>query len=97
MGNFISNQSRQTLGSIANAKYTENGVMVYLKLTKSETGTALTAVRHIPTWVSRASDLKYVILPIEKQASYLETPAIHSLTADAYEATMSMMTPDADF
>ncbi|MBS7526572.1 CapA family protein [Fusibacter paucivorans] len=97
MGNFISNQSRQTLTSIGNAKYTENGIIVYLRLTKSKDGTALTAVRHIPTWVSRSNELKYVILPIEKQASYTETPAIYQYTADAYEDTMSMMTPDADY
>lgn len=97
MGNFISNQSRQTLTSIGNAKYTENGVIVYLRLTKSKEGTALTAVRHMPTWVFRSNALKYVILPIEKQASYAETPAIYPYTADAYDATMSMMTPDADY
>ena len=99
MGNFISNQSRFTLSS-SNAKYTENGVIVYLKLMKSNQKTRLASVKHIPTWVMRkdANDqYAYKILPIEKQAFYNESPAISSFTDFAYSATTSIMTPDADF
>lgn len=67
MGNFISNQSRHTLTSIKNAKYTEDGVMVVIKLEKDKEGTTfLSEVKHIPTWVykySEAGKSKYVILP----------------------------------
>ncbi|MBF4695493.1 CapA family protein [Fusibacter ferrireducens] len=67
MGNFISNQSRHTLTSIKNAKYTEDGIMVTIKLEKDQNGvTHLSEVKHIPTWVYKYSESgknKYMVLP----------------------------------
>ncbi|GAU77837.1 CapA family protein [Fusibacter sp. 3D3] len=73
MGNFISNQSRNTLTSIKNAKYTEDGLMIAITLEKRRDGkTHLSEVKHMPTWVykySEAGKSQYLILPTQ---DYLE-------------------------
>jgi len=93
MGNFVSNQSRHTL-STSNRKYTENGVIPFIQLTKSADGTAITAVKHVPTWVHKfkdASGTHYEILPIESEDMYRDVEDISALTQDAYRETMTMM------
>lgn len=65
MGNFLSNQRESTMGN----KYTEDGVMVNIEITKDEISkeTNISKVEHIPTWVYRYSEdekLKYEILPV---------------------------------
>lgn len=68
MGNFISNQSRHTL-STKNAIYTEDGVMVFLKLVRHSDGSvSLDKVTHVPTWVHKYykdKALTYEIEPID--------------------------------
>ncbi len=67
MGNFISNQNRKTLTSIKNAKYTEDGVMIFLTLARNEFKQPyLKSVKHIPTWVYRypsGGKTQYQIVP----------------------------------
>lgn len=70
MGNFISNQRRETLTN-SNRKYTEDGVIVRINLEKnhSEGITTIKEIEYIPTWVYRYSlegRLRYEILPIEE-------------------------------
>ena len=67
LGNFISNQSYQTMG----VSYTEDGVILRVKIIKdNETGiTSLGEIKFEPTWVYR--DLKnnkytHYIIPVEK-------------------------------
>ena len=93
MGNFVSNQSRHTLSS-SNKVYTENGVIPFIQLTKSQDNTSITAVNHIPTWVYKYKDTSgthYEILPLESRNAYSDVENIHLLTQGSYDATMSMM------
>lgn len=67
MGNFISNQSYQTMG----VSYTEDGVIFRAKITKdNETGhTSVEEINYEPTWVYREwKNKKYThyIIPIQK-------------------------------
>ncbi|NLK43336.1 MAG: CapA family protein [Tissierellia bacterium] len=66
MGNFLSNQRRETMGN----SYTEDGIMVELEIEKNltENSTIIKNIHYIPTWVHRYRDngrLVYEILPIE--------------------------------
>lgn len=66
LGNFLSNQRRETL----NNKYTEDGVMVNIEVEKdfSKGETIIKNVRYIPTWVNKymkSGKAKYEILPAE--------------------------------
>lgn len=66
MGNFLSNQRKESMDN----KYTEDGVMVQIKLEKdfSKNQTVIKDISYIPTWVRRYKQdnkLKYEIIPIE--------------------------------
>lgn len=66
MGNFLSNQRKETMGN----PYTEDGVMVQLEIEKdlTENITIIKNIHYIPTWVHKFRDngrLFYEILPIE--------------------------------
>lgn len=69
MGNFISNQREETLPSISNRRYTEQGMIacVEIEYLKS-TGEILSeTVKAVPTWVDRyngSSD--YAIIPLDQ-------------------------------
>lgn len=68
MGNFISNQRTETLPSIANKRYTEQGMMamVDLSVMKSTGEIIEKTVRVVPTWVDRyGSPTKYAIVPLD--------------------------------
>ena len=74
LGNFISNQRRETLGD--NYKATEDGVMVSFNIQKNFTKneTIIQEINTIPTWVHRFKTLNkstysYEILPIESYLS----------------------------
>lgn len=86
MGNFVSNQRRETLGE--GMEPTEDGVIVNIDVQKNEqTGeTSIQNVDFVPTWVYRHSDTggapyTYRILPVE---SALEDPDL----SDAYKERM---------
>ena len=68
MGNFISNQRTETLPSIANKRYTEQGMIavVDLSVMKSTGEIIEKTMRVIPTWVDRyGSPTKYAIVPLD--------------------------------
>lgn len=94
MGNFVSNQRRETLkGSYV--KYTEDGVIINLALEKNfETGkTILTNVKYTPTWVNRYKEngkFIYDIIPIEKDNVKLY-PNLENKLIDSYNNTMTQM------
>ena len=69
MGNFISNQRRETLKT-ENKKFTEDGILVKIDLErKSSDGEVLIKnVEYIPTWVNRekvSEKYKYEIIPVK--------------------------------
>src|SRR5699024_6356145 len=70
LGNFISNQRRETLGD--EYKRTEDGLLVQFNIEKDEEKdeTSITEVTYIPTWVYKSEEneeetYEYKIIPIE--------------------------------
>ncbi|MBQ3422659.1 MAG: CapA family protein, partial [Romboutsia sp.] len=64
MGNFISNQRKELISS---SNYTEDGIMVNVKLKKTDSGVEVSEVSYIPTWVNRYKSnphYTYEIIPI---------------------------------
>lgn len=69
MGNFISNQRRETLKT-ENKNFTEDGILVKIDLerTSSESEVIIKNVEYIPTWVNRekvSEKYKYEIIPVK--------------------------------
>lgn len=98
MGNFISNQSRETL-SVGNRKYTEDGIIVKLTLEKdySLEKTVIKDVDYIPTWVYRYGEAgvkKHVIIPtpeyIEKDYDGLSKEVLNKIK-ESYNNTIKLM------
>lgn len=98
MGNFISNQRRETL-SIGNRKYTEDGIIVKLTLEKdfSLERTIIKDVDYIPTWVYRYGESgvqKHVILPTSE---YIEqdndnfSREVLNMIEESYNNTIELM------
>ncbi len=98
MGNFISNQRRETL-DIGNRKYTEDGIIVKLTLEKdfSLGKTIIKDVGYIPTWVYRYSESgvqKHVILPTSdyiEQNSDKFSQEVLSMMEESYNNTIKLM------
>lgn len=91
LGNLISNQNRLTLGNTTeNKSYTENGLIVEIKLRKNNNGRCvITDVETIPLWVHRyipanSNTLKYDIIPIEKA---LQNPSAYGLENSTFGVT----------
>lgn len=96
MGNFISNQRKETLGD--DFIHTEQGVIVNFEIEKNEATekTTITEVEYIPTWVykneTKDEDLIYRVLPVEDFLDEEEiTEAFKERMEDAYETTLSQM------
>lgn len=87
MGNFISNQREETLGT--NRKITEDGVIVQLDVRKDniQNEISIEDVSYIPTWVYRnqeqgESTFTYKVLPIEDTIN-------DSIVTDAFKQRMN--------
>ncbi len=68
MGNFISNQREETLPSISNRRYTEQGMIAYVDLEYMKgTGEILSeSIKVLPTWVDRYNESsEYRIIPLD--------------------------------
>ena len=69
MGNFISNQRTETLQSVANRKYTEQGMIAYVDVEYMKgTGEILSeTIRVLPTWVDKynSASTEYRIIPLD--------------------------------
>lgn len=69
LGNFISNQRRETLGD--DLSRTEDGLIVQIEIEKNleEDNTEITAINYIPTWVYKSEEkngkYEYKIIPTE--------------------------------
>ncbi len=100
MGNFISNQRRETLDTM-NKEFTEDGVIVSIKIEKDfiNNETIIQNVEYIPTWVYRYKTnekYKYEILPVDFALNSEEdysTTVMAKLT-DSYQNTMELMYTD---
>lgn len=98
MGNFISNQRRETLSN-RNRIFTEDGIIVVLELEKDEyhKETIIKGVNYIPTWVNRYSKsgkLLYEILPtidyLEKSEENL-SQEVNKRIEKSYQQTIDKM------
>lgn len=96
MGNFVSNQRRETLG--AGYEPTETGVIVKMDIRKDKTTntTSLRGVDYTPTWVYRKKENKptftYRILPIQENVENVMYDNIdRNKMKAAYEYTMPML------
>ncbi len=89
MGNFISNQRSETLGSISNSRYTEQGMMaqVDISLMKSTDEIIAEKVKVVPTWLDRyGSPLRYSIVPLDENLTSNAALASSGHLARAQEA-----------
>lgn len=103
LGNFISNQNRKTLTdpSVPLSEYTENGVLVWLDITKLPSGeTYVSKINLIPTWVHRFNKdgtTRYEVVPLpmayEKPEEYgLDQSTFgHDHSKVSYERTVSAL------
>ena len=69
LGNFISNQRRELLGT----PFTEDGLIVNIEITKSDGKTFVSKVNCIPTWVNKynkENTLVYEVIPITNKESF---------------------------
>ncbi len=96
MGNFISNQRRETLGSISNSTYTEDGVIVSLSLEKDfiSGDKRIVGVNYIPTWVNRtgsSGSFHYEVLPVKDALAGDYNDYTKAKLQASYENTMEKM------
>ena len=96
MGNFISNQRRETLGSIANSTHTEDGVIVELALEKDfiSGDKRIVGVNYIPTWVNRTGsngNFHYEVLPVRDALKGDYNDYTKAKLQASYENTMGKM------
>lgn len=97
MGNFVSNQRRETLPSIRNNIYTEDGVIVNIEFKKNldTKEVIIDKVNYIPTWVYKyASGGKneFRILPVPDFVENEDlSEVIKSKLRDSYAHTMDLM------
>lgn len=94
LGNFISNQRRETLGDEFQA--TEDGVIVQLEVEKNMTQDELEikSVDYLPTWVSRTGsdgDYEYRILPIDDFINNEEYESVQGKLQNSYDSTTSKL------
>ncbi|HEX2925523.1 MAG TPA: CapA family protein [Ruminiclostridium sp.] len=97
MGNFISGYRRTDKAARPNKQFTEDGVIVRLRLIKSpDGGVSIKEVNYLPTWVDKYSGKSgtvFKILPIPSPD--VEAPYINSrnkaFIKQSYNNTMSIM------
>lgn len=97
MGNFVSNQRRETLGD--GYENTENGVIVQIDVRQNDQTkeTFIQNITYVPTWVHRYQDSDsakqvYRILPVEEFVNSDKMPKdAKSRMQNAFEATTSIM------
>lgn len=94
MGNFISNQRRETLeGYTSNSEYTEDGVIVNITLEKdfSKDETRIINVKNTPTWVDRQvinGKFKYQVLSTKDTTEFAR---VQDKLISSYNNTISKM------
>lgn len=94
VGNAISNQSRNSLKSYSNARYTEDGMIFGVEFQKWNDGTVeVSGISILPTWVHRESRKVYDIIPLDPTVSAWNGYDVGnlSMTYESYERTMSLV------
>lgn len=91
LGNFISNQRRELLGT----PFTEDGLMVNIEITKNNDKTFVSKVNCIPTWVNKYNKegkIFYEVLPItnKEDFSHLDSITLEKLK-NSYNNTASQV------
>lgn len=91
LGNFISNQRRELLGT----PFTEDGLMVNIEITKDNDKTFVSKVNCIPTWVNKYNKegkIFYEVLPItnKEDFSHLDSITLEKLK-NSYNNTASQV------
>ena len=91
LGNFISNQRRELLGT----PFTEDGLMVNIEITKNADKTFVSKVNCIPTWVNKYNDgskIVFEVLPItnNENFSHLDNITLEKLK-NSYNNTASQV------
>lgn len=91
LGNFISNQRRELLGT----PFTEDGLMVDIEITKDNEKTFISKVNCIPTWVNKYNqngNIVYEVLPITEKENF---SSLDNITLDkiknSYNNTISQI------
>ncbi|MTI49746.1 CapA family protein [Sporosalibacterium faouarense] len=98
MGNFISNQRRETL-DLRNDKYTEDGIIVKLQIEKDAFSgeTTIKDIDYIPTWVNRyegSDKFVYEVLPTTDYLGNKDSELseeVYSKIEESYNQTISKM------
>jgi len=97
LGNFVSDQRRETLKTVRNKKYTEDGVIVKIKLEKdfAQNKVTIKEVNYVPTWVNKYKSNgrnNYEILPVEDFIKSSELSLeINNKLKDSFKQTMDLM------
>ena len=94
VGNAVSNQSRNSLKSYANARYTEDGMIFGVEFQKWNDGTVeVSGISILPTWVHRVSKKVYDIIPLDPAVPAWNGYEVSDLamTYESYERTMSLV------
>lgn len=94
VGNAVSNQSRNSLKSYSNARYTEDGMVFGVEFQKWNDGTVEVSGIHIlPTWVNRVSGKVYDIIPLDTAVPVWNSYDVgdEAKTYESYERTMSVI------
>jgi poly-gamma-glutamate synthesis protein (capsule biosynthesis protein) len=93
-GNFLSNQRRETLPDVGVRNFTEDGVIVHVRLEKDpiRNKTTVVAVSYTPTWVYRfpsGGAQQYEILPVSEMLQGNNAPSgIRSKLEGSLQNTM---------
>lgn len=96
VGNAISNQSRNSLKSISNARYTEDGMVFGVVFQKWNDGRVEVAeVSILPTWVNRETKTvrEYDIIPLDTAVAVWNGYDVgnEARTYESYDRTMSVV------
>lgn len=97
LGNFVSDQRRETLKKIRNSKYTEDGVMVKIHIEKDFklNKAFIKNVEYIPTWVNKYKingRNNYEILPVSDFLNEMKLKSqILNKLEESYRNTMDLM------
>ena len=95
-GNAVSNQRRESLETVTNPEFTEDGVVFSVAFEKWSDGTVrLSNVDALPTWVDRVisgSDRIYTIVPLDPEADWSAYEiGTHKKLNGSYQQTMAMI------
>ena len=95
-GNAVSNQRRESLTTVANPEFTEDGLVFSVEFEKWSDGTVnISGMDVLPTWVDRvitADDRIYTIVPLDPDADWSTYElGTHKRLNKSYAQTMELV------